>query len=413
MSILDDEDVLVSQAIVEDIIEPIVKKILRGDNLTEGDYNALENHVGIYRFKSRSDFSKFMTIICKNDDLCDLCLNWIDVSNITDMGCLFRDSKFYGDISKWDVSNVTSMEMMFADSKFAGDISKWDVSNVTNMRGMFDNNRCFDDDISNWNTSSVKNMECMFRKTIFNQDISKWDVSSVKYMCSMFRNSNFNQDISNWDVSSVENMFAMFCGAKFNQDISKWDVRKVKYVTDMFKESDFKQDISGWFFASILNENYELIETIENNQQHSYKHHNWYDIKYQSTDYIDYDVKFGSTDYTNSGATKTSSPSEYDKILLSGEFILVNLLDVDCRNNMNIIENAYKVQDMLHILKKSVQLVGVRGTVRLYRIPKAFIKHVVEDEDQHTSIVKDENKLNLEDTYEHLGKIYMYNKFDF
>ena len=157
----------------------------------------------------------------------------------------------------------------------------------------------------------------------------------------------------------------------------------------------------------------EKIEVNENNQQYSYKYNNCYDIKYQLTDYIDYDIKFRSADYINSDAIKTSSPSEYDKILLSGEFILVKLLDVDCRNNMNIIENANKVQDMLHILKKSVQLVGIRGTVRLYRIPKAFIKHVVEKEDQHTVIVKDENKLNLEDIYKHLGKIYMYNKFDF
>lgn len=410
MSILDDEDVLVSRAIVEDIIEPIVKKILRGDNLNESDYNALENHVGIYRFKSRSEFSKFINIVCKNDNLCDLCLNWIDVSNITDMGCLFRSSKFYGDISKWDVSNVTSMEMMFADSKFAGDISKWDVSNVTNMRGMFGNNRCFDDDISNWNTSSVKNMECMFCETIFNQDISKWDVSSVKHMCSMFRDSNFNQDISNWDVGNVENMFRMFYGAKFNQDISKWDVRKVKCITDMFKESDFKQDISGWFFASILNESYELIYTIENNQQqYSYKNNNCYDLdSYKNNNCC----PLLSADLINAVGIKTSSPSEYDKILLSGEFILVKLLDVDCRNNMNIIENAHKVPDMLHILQKSVQLVGVRGTVRLYRIPEAFIKHIVEDEDQHTVVVKDEYKLNLEDIYNKLGKIYMYNKFD-
>ena len=80
---------------------------------------------------------------------------------------------------------------------------------------------------------------------------------------------------------------------------------------------------------------------------------------------------------------------------------------------MNIIENSHKVPDMLHILQKSVQLVGIRGTVRLYRIPEAFVKHVVEDDVQHTVIIEDKNKLNLEDIYNYLGKIYMYNKFDF
>jgi surface protein len=217
----------------------------------------------------------------------------------------------------------------------------------------------------------------------------------------MFRNSKFNQDISKWDVSNVENMGGMFWGAKFNQDISKWDVRKVKYVSDMFKESEFKQDISGWFFASILNESYELMYTIEDNQQlYSYKNNNCYDIK------------FLSADHTNSAGIKIGSPNEYDKILLSGEFILVNLLDVDCKNNTNIIENSHKVLDMLRILQKSVQLVGIHGTVRLYRIPEAFVKHVVEDDVQYTVIIKDENKLNLEDIYNYLGKIYMYNKFD-
>ena len=160
--------------------------------------------------------------------------NDIDVSNIdsfydNNKGGIFQETKFkYIDISYWDVSNVTNMGCMFFECKelkSVGDISKWDVSNVTNMICMF------------------------YESRSFNQDISSWDVSNVINMINMFYGcESFNQDISSWNVSNVTDMAYMFYNCvSFNQDLSSWYTSKVLYNNKIFENCPIKEEYKPKF----------------------------------------------------------------------------------------------------------------------------------------------------------------------
>ena len=92
--------------------------------------------------------------------------NCIDTSKITDMSKLFSTKiiKFNDiDVSNWDVSNVTNMSCMFISSYYFNcDLSKWDVSKVENMSNMFKGCENFDCDFSKWNVSNVVDTTNMF-----------------------------------------------------------------------------------------------------------------------------------------------------------------------------------------------------------------------------------------------------------
>ena len=235
----------------KNIVNPasVYDKIIHDDNVMKYEIDQLNYYVSAVKVKSHKNLSKIVNFYCtyyRNDSM-----NWLDVSRIFNMSCLFQHTPYDGDISQWNVSNVKDMSEMFSLSQFNQNISEWDVSNVRVMSYMFASS-VFNGDISGWNVSEVRDMSGMFESSKFNQDISKWDVSNVINMRAVFYNSSFNHDISDWDVSNVNTMERMFYKSQFNKDISRWDVSNVRNMEGMFQDTDFDQDISHWNISKQL-----------------------------------------------------------------------------------------------------------------------------------------------------------------
>jgi surface protein len=133
----------------------------------------------------------------------------------------------YGEINDWDVSQVTSMSLLFRNSPFNDRIDRWDVGNVRAMDFMFFGAASFNQPLDTWDVRQVTNMYSMFcGASSFNQPLARWEVGSVSNMRRMFsRAVSFNQPLAMWDISQVTNTAGMFDGAEsFNQPLVTWDV---------------------------------------------------------------------------------------------------------------------------------------------------------------------------------------------
>ena len=204
---------------VDAVLQSIIWKIYSREKISNDEYDILMK-LG-YKVSDNNELKKLIYYFIEQfGNECNL--NWIDVSNVTDMSNMFYSSKFNGNINQWDVSNVTDMDGMFASSEFNGDISQWNVSNVNNM---------------SW----------MFNVSKFNGDISQWDVSNVTTMYNMFSGAKFNSDISQWNVSNVTDMQCMFYGSNFNGDISQWNVSNVTDKRRMFNRCPIKSEYKPKF----------------------------------------------------------------------------------------------------------------------------------------------------------------------
>ncbi len=213
--------------------------------------------------KDLSHLKRLITAeIKKNGPNCDL--NFIDVSQVTDMHDLFADRGFRGNISEWDVSNVTNMSCMFSGD---GPILNLDI-------GEEEKRIPFDLGIGNWDVSNVTDMSHMFNGSNFNGDISRWDVSNVETMAGMFRESLFDGDISNWDVSKVRNMAGMFDKSRFTGDISRWNMSNVTNLESMFGSSALEDvgEPPAYYKkeGEVINDNF-VLEFVQSYLSNDYK----------------------------------------------------------------------------------------------------------------------------------------------
>lgn len=109
-----------------------------------------------------------------------------------------------------NLSNVTDMSRMFRNTSFNDPINTWDVSNVTNMSLLFNNNASFNQPLNNWVVTGVTNMYGMFDfASAFDQNIGNWDVSNVSDFsnflsgCGM-STANYDQLLISWNSLSLQ-----------------------------------------------------------------------------------------------------------------------------------------------------------------------------------------------------------------
>ena len=208
-------------------------------------------------------------------------INTWDVSNITTMFSMFRDTRVFNqDLDNWDISNVKRIDQfMYSQRKisaFNSSVGNWDFSSCTTMDYMFTNNLAFEGKgLETWKLGDeegpLKSIRYCFQGcTSLNKDLNTWDFSKIWDANSLLMNAtSFNGDISTWDTSNVTNMFSMLRATAMDNEnpgintkqvtvddntYYAWDVSNVTSMQFMFYQTyNFDSDISNWDTSSLVN----------------------------------------------------------------------------------------------------------------------------------------------------------------
>lgn len=153
----------------------------------------------------------------------DIDLNWIDISNLTDLTRVFAKLKNLNiDCAKWDTRHVEKFNYIFA------------FSSNTNIKA------------NNWQFDSAKEFDGMF------------------YMCK--KTMNVEIDAEHWNSENVETMKNMFHGCT-NQNLlhyaSKLDIENCVGFEKMFRHSNCKEDLSSWEISNNLSKTFDISDPFD------------------------------------------------------------------------------------------------------------------------------------------------------
>ena len=251
---------------------PSIKDMIRQFNLT-------------WKPKDKQDLQDTIRAYCEYYNDWTLDLNFIDVSNITNMALLFYDIlDFNGDISKWDVSNVTTMSGMFQ-----GQINYSAPAKGKEKKIRYTNK--FNGDISNWDVSNVKNMYHMFMASEFSGDLSKWEINastSEMFYYNVSQNIKLNpykiksyktiieaSNILDYETTFNYQIKKMFIGWA-SENIPQW-FKDLKKLYKEAKEKKSEHAIES-FRSNFQTEQLSQIEVIKFIKQNYSKILNYYNI---------------------------------------------------------------------------------------------------------------------------------------
>lgn len=193
-------------------------------------------------------------------------LHNLDVSGVTNMGCMFAHCSSLTDLSSlasWETSNVTVMGTMFSACSSLTDLSplaNWDIAKVYSINHMFEKWDFLTDlsPLANWDISNATHMSNMFCGCTSLTDLSpltNWNTSNVIVMNLLFAGCSSLTDLSplaNWNTSNVTQIGGMFADCTSLSDLSplaNWDTSNVGEMPSVFRSCSSLTDLSpiaGW-----------------------------------------------------------------------------------------------------------------------------------------------------------------------
>lgn len=188
-------------------------------------------------------------------------LHNLDVSGVTNMGCMFANCSSLTDLSSlasWETSNVTIMGTMFSACSSLTDLSplaNWDITKVYSINHMFERWTFLTDlsPLANWDISNATLMSNMFGCCSSLTDLSplaNWNTSNVIDMALLFAGCTSLTNLAplaNWDTSNVIKIGGIFADCPSLSDLSplaNWDTSNVGEMASAFRSCNSLTDLS-------------------------------------------------------------------------------------------------------------------------------------------------------------------------